>query len=187
MPDGSGVGIGGIEAASGAADIVVPILPNDLPPASRNWLHSFAISVQKKLKYLEAGIYTPEVPIAGTQLDPYPQPSQATSSEVGQLLIDTADFQIIYQRATISDNGRMSLIGTARLVLTDLHGQDSVILGTPRTPPLSFTVPTEYVLDQMTRLTLTGGMRATLQGTADLIITDDFKTRQRLVLTGGPQ
>lgn len=55
-------------------------------------------------------------------------------------------------------------------------------VGTPKAPASSFTVPTNYFLDQMYRLTLAGAVRATLQGTADLILTDDFAARRRIVL-----
>lgn len=58
----------------------------------------------------------------------------------------------------------------------------TAVVGTPKVPS-SFTLPTNYFLDQMFRLTLTGTNRATLQGNADLILNDDFKTRSRIVLS----
>lgn len=60
----------------------------------------------------------------------------------------------------------------------------STLVGVPKTPAGNFTVPTNYVHTVQGRLTLAGTVRATLAGTADLILTDDFGTRSRIVLAG---
>jgi hypothetical protein len=61
---------------------------------------------------------------------------------------------------------------------------DIVYVGVPKTPLSSFTVKTGYQHVVIQRLTLSGTTRATLQGTADVFIIDDFATRSRIVLAG---
>lgn len=78
----------------------------------------------------------------------------------------------------------LTLVGTTKTYLAGVGAADSVVLGTPKSPTTSFTVPNNYFLDQMFRLALAGTVRATVEGTADLILTDDFNTRSRLVLAG---
>ncbi len=56
--------------------------------------------------------------------------------------------------------------------------------GQPKTPTLDFTVRSEYYWLLNKRLVLNGSIRACLIGTADLIISDDFTARSRLVLSG---
>lgn len=97
--------------------------------------------------------------------------------------IATATYVEQWQEIRLSSSYRLTMAGTGRLNLLDNGTVASVIVGTPRTPPVSFTVPTEYVHDLLARLSLTGQVRATLQGTADLWIVDDFKQRQRIVLS----
>lgn len=57
------------------------------------------------------------------------------------------------------------------------------IAGSPKAT-VSFTVPNDYLYDLLYRLTMVGTQRVTLQGTADLVLSDDFRTRQRIVLAG---
>lgn len=102
----------------------------------------------------------------------------------GTISMVTEQFLIQYDHLKLSSTNRMTLAGTAEVVLTDLGTNGSIILGTPKMPNLSFTVPTDYFLDQIARLSLAGAVRATLQGTADLILTDDFGQRSRIVLSG---
>lgn len=64
-------------------------------------------------------------------------------------------------------------------------GPYSGIVGVPKTPTYAFTVPTGYQHTVQDRLTISGSvMRATLAGTADLILTDNFESRPRIVLAG---
>lgn len=79
---------------------------------------------------------------------------------------------------------RLTATGTAEVLLTDMGNTAGNCLGTPKSPNLSFTVMTDYFLDVIKRLNLVNQVRSTLQGTADLILTDDFQTRSRLVLAG---
>lgn len=79
---------------------------------------------------------------------------------------------------------RLSAAGTAEVLLTDLGNTASVVMGAPKCPSLSFTVLTDWFFDVIRRLSLTSQIRATLQGNADLILTDDFGTRSRIVLAG---
>jgi hypothetical protein len=57
-------------------------------------------------------------------------------------------------------------------------------LGIPKTLSKNFTVRTGYEHTVQARLTMTSTQRATLAGTANLIMTDDFGTRSRIVLAG---
>lgn len=57
-------------------------------------------------------------------------------------------------------------------------------LGVPKTLSKNFIVRTDYEHIVQKRLTMTGSLRATLQGTANLILTDDMGSRSRIVLAG---
>jgi hypothetical protein len=104
--------------------------------------------------------------------------------DVGTITLSTEQFMEQYEHLKLSGSERLTMAGTAELFLSDFGNTAVLILGVPKTPTLSFTVPTDYVLDQLYRLSLINAMRATLQGTADLVLTDDFGARSRIVLTG---
>lgn len=106
------------------------------------------------------------------------------SYDPGSPTIATEQFLLQYRYLKLSGSERMTLTGTARAVVLDLNANDSVVLGSPKTPNMSFTVPTEYYLDVIKRLSLVNAMRACLVGTANLVMTDDFSTRSRIVLAG---
>ena len=135
----------------------------------------------------------------------------AADYAVGNMTVATESFRLQYKRLSIVGIGRRwwllgtfraTLAGTTRTIVTDapervtLQGTgrvllselgtvtDTLYLGSPKVPSRSFTVPTDYFLDQMIRLTLVDAMRVTLLGTADLIVNDDFRTRSRVVLAG---
>jgi hypothetical protein len=96
--------------------------------------------------------------------------------------------QVLWQatRLVLDSTSRLGLEGTARVIVEDAGGiANPVILGTPKRPTVSFTVPTDYCLFLTCgRLVLDNAMRVTLQGTADLILSDLFGTRSRIVLAG---
>lgn len=109
-------------------------------------------------------------------------PSQAT--DPGSVSLSGS--VMLYQRFTLSGPERLTATGTARAVVSDFGTLSPVpmILGTPRTPNASFLVPDGYYLDLMSRLTLTGTLRASALGSAQLILTDDVNTRSRFVGVG---
>jgi hypothetical protein len=79
---------------------------------------------------------------------------------------------------------RMVITGTNDLVIGGFGLANSIILGQPKVNDISFTVLNNYLYDQLNRLALSRDTRATLQGSADLYLTDDFGTRSRVVLAG---
>lgn len=115
-----------------------------------------------------------------------PHPTYASSAlDPGSITIATERFLLHYTRLKLASTERLAMEGTARIVVDDFStATDTLYLGSPKTPSRSFTVPTDHFHHQLTRLTLVGPMRATLEGTADLVLTDDFGTRSRLVLAG---
>lgn len=115
-----------------------------------------------------------------------PHPTYASSPLApGSITIATERFLLHYTRLKLASTERLAMEGTARIVVDDFStATDTLYLGSPKTPSRSFTVPTEYFHYQYQRLRLVDPMRATLEGTADLVLTDDFKTRSRLVLAG---
>lgn len=59
------------------------------------------------------------------------------------------------------------------------------IMGRPKTAIGNFRVPTNYIHDVIGTLSISGyTTRSTLEGTANLVMTDDFGTRSRIVLAG---
>lgn len=113
-----------------------------------------------------------------------PPPASPTAYDPGTVSIVNDQFLLQDRHLYLSSSNRLTLAGTAEVLLSDFGNCATVILGSPKTPSLSFIVPTEYFLEQLFRLALSGQMRASLQGTADLILNDDFKTRSRIVLAG---
>jgi hypothetical protein len=89
-------------------------------------------------------------------------------------------------RLTLGGTTRLDIRGTGELTLGSVMPVGTRYLGTPKIPDASFSVADGYFLDAMYRLAVPGGMRVGLEGNADLIISDDFKTRSRIVLAGGP-
>lgn len=101
----------------------------------------------------------------------------------GSVTIATAEYARQWSRLGLSSTLRLTASGTGRLLLED-WGSGTVLMGSPKTHAVSFTVPNDYYHDMLTRLTLVNQTRATLVGTADLFISDDFKSRARIVLAG---
>lgn len=98
------------------------------------------------------------------------------------LMPGNVDFPVY--RVTLTGAERLTMEATIRLVLIAYDVAAPLILGSPKAPASSFTVPTDYFLGQLFRLQLINNTRATLQGTADLVLSDDFATRGRIVLAG---
>ena len=89
-------------------------------------------------------------------------------------------------RLVLESTERALLLGIGRLALYG-SGTDAalLVLGMPKAPAAqSFTVLAgyEYIVQQ--RLTLTQQCRAMLAGDCDMILTEDFGQRSRIVLTG---
>lgn len=82
---------------------------------------------------------------------------------------------------------KMPLSGTTTLLISDFGKPtaNGTVVGKPKAPT-PFVVPSDYYYDIRGRLSLAGQtMRGTLQGTASLIIDDDFTARSRVTLSGG--
>lgn len=79
---------------------------------------------------------------------------------------------------------RRTLAGTDRLALSDTTASYPVYVGMPKTPLTSFIIQSGFFHLVFIRLTLTGSQRATLQGSASLVLSDDGVGRSRIVLTG---
>lgn len=104
--------------------------------------------------------------------------------DVGNISLSNTQYLLQYERITLTGTERLGLAGSTRAIVTDLHSKDDVIVGTPRTPSLSFKIPDGYVASIQARLALDKSIRATIQGLGQLIVFDDFGTRSRIVLAG---
>lgn len=103
----------------------------------------------------------------------------------GTITLSTDQFLLQDRHLYLTGIERLTATGTAEVMLSDFNAIcAATVLGSPKNPSLSFIVPTEYFFEQLFRIALSGQMRATLQGTADLLLDDDFKTRSRIVLAG---
>lgn len=108
--------------------------------------------------------------------------SLVVTGTINQFTVSDTLFKL--ERLTLASTERMTLSSTGTLVLNDLDEPAPLVLGTPKNPAVSFVVPNDYFLDVLQRLTLAVRTRATLEGSADLFLTDDFSSRSRLVLSG---
>lgn len=81
---------------------------------------------------------------------------------------------------TLASTAQAILQGTGELIIYDFV--DITTKGVPKFE--SFTVPSGYVCDVTGRSVLERAQRATLNGTANLVLTDDFGTRSRITLVG---
>lgn len=122
--------------------------------------------------------------MTGTTLSTDP-PDGGSPYDVGAATIPTESFLLQYDHLKLSGSERLTLQGTAEVFLSDFGTNTPVIVGSPKAPTLSFQIPDGYFFDVIGRLTLSQRTRATLTGTADLILTDDLARRSRLVLAGG--
>jgi hypothetical protein len=90
-----------------------------------------------------------------------------------------------FLRLTMDSTSRLLLEGTARVLLADAGAVATVTYyGLPKCPAGSFTIPNNFFADFIGRLCIINNQRITLEGTADLILSDDTGTRSRLVLAG---
>lgn len=106
-----------------------------------------------------------------------------TSYDLGTSTIATEQFLLQYQHLKLSGSRRLAMEGTAEIVLNGFGTSNAAIVGSPKGAS-SFIVPDNYLYDLMYRLTLPNSVRADLRGSADLVITDDFSSRSRIVLAG---
>jgi len=103
----------------------------------------------------------------------------------GTVVVTDAEW-INLVRVPLAGTDRVTLEGTARAHIfgwTDTASPN--VVGRPkvyRTAP--FRVPDGYEFILIERLTMERDARAILEGTADLIMSDDFRTRSRIVLAG---
>jgi hypothetical protein len=108
------------------------------------------------------------------------QPSNWNANHV--VVID--EVNSVPTRLTLGGTTRLDIRGTGELTLGSVMPVGTQYVGFPKIPNASFSVANNYYLDAMFRLTIGGGMRVGLEGNADLIISDDFKARSRIVLAG---
>jgi hypothetical protein len=106
----------------------------------------------------------------------------------GSVAMLDKQFLLHYKRLELAGTERLTVPGTSNVVLTDMRtdqgNKATRILGNPKILDASFTIPNDYTHTQRNRLTLPRDARATLLGTADLFLTDDFDSRSRVVLAG---
>jgi hypothetical protein len=113
----------------------------------------------------------------------------------GSVTIATESFVVHRDHLKLSSTGRLTQQGTSRFYLRDVgenaygvQGEiapvGNIILGVPKTPALSFTIPTEYQHQILGRLGLAVATRANLVGTADLYIENDAPRGGRIVISG---
>lgn len=73
---------------------------------------------------------------------------------------------------------------TRRVTALMFRSYTSIYIGVPRALTSNFTIETGYVAVFQPRLTLASTQRSTIEGTGELVMSDDFGTRSRLVLAG---
>jgi hypothetical protein len=94
-------------------------------------------------------------------------------------------YLLAINRMTIADTSRLVLPDQTQLIVTDNNATvDHVLVGVPRTPRINQIVPTGYDHDVLGTLKLEGTRRMSVLGTGQLVLSDDFKSRQRIVLAG---
>lgn len=118
------------------------------------------------------------------------QPSNWNAAHVdgwspGSLTLATDQYVLQHQHLKLVSTNRLTLAGTSSIVIDAIvNDGDQLIVGTPKSFTVPFTVPTEYVWDQLMHLSLYGTCEAKVQGTANVILTDDFGARSHVVLAG---
>jgi len=85
-----------------------------------------------------------------------------------------------FTRMTLSSSKRVTLQGTADLIIRDIANY----VGAPKIPPSNFTVQDGYIHTINGRLTMNGNVRAILQGFSDLLLSDYLGVRSRITLSG---
>lgn len=106
------------------------------------------------------------------------------ADDPGSITLATAQIRV-HPKLVLSGAERITLAGTAQMILTDMGRKPTpLILGIPKCIGSSFTIPNNYIHDMIGTLTLSSGMTGTLAGNATLVLTDDFKSRSRITLTG---
>jgi len=108
----------------------------------------------------------------------------STGTDIGSTLVASGYWMVQFLRLQLSTTERLTIRGTGKVYITDLGTTAVYTLGTPKTPALSFVVPTDYEYIVYGTLGLARVQRATLQGNANLIVFDDVAGRSRLTLSG---
>jgi hypothetical protein len=107
------------------------------------------------------------------------------STPVGTVVVTDAEW-INLVRLPLDSTDRITLAGTARAyifgwndnVSPNVVGRPKILNGT------DFRVPDNFEFILVNRLTMGALTSAILEGSADLILSDDFGVRSRIVLTG---
>ena len=108
------------------------------------------------------------------------------STPVGTVVVTDAEW-INLVRLPLDSTDRVTLAGTARLYIfgwTDTASPN--IAGRPKRMYMGtpFRIPDNFEFVLTNRLTMGSTTRGIIEGSADLIISDDFGTRSRIVLAG---
>lgn len=106
--------------------------------------------------------------------------------DLGTVAVLDSEYLIQFQELRVSGTGVLSVAGTGLVILTDFGTKISApgpVVGSPKGG--SFTVPDNYVYDLLRPLVLSGdSTQVTLQGSAELVLSDDFGSRSLVVLAG---
>lgn len=102
--------------------------------------------------------------------------------DLGSVIVATERFVLQFEQLTIASTDTVTLEGTAQILLTDYDTKDTFIIGVPKGG--SFTVPDNYFADMPGQIRLGSSDVATLLGTAEMLLTDDFGTRSSINLVG---
>lgn len=86
-----------------------------------------------------------------------------------------------YVQITLTGSDRMTLAGTQETLVSDFGATAPIYAGWPKRG--SFTVKDNYAYDLVGELSLWNADRVSLLGSADLILSDDFRQRNRLILS----
>ena len=106
------------------------------------------------------------------------------ADDPGNVTMTTATTLTAYDRLALSSTNRLTMPGTAEVVLNNVRQEPVVYRGKPKAHWRSFTVPTDWEYIVVNRLSLNDPARASFQGNCDVILSDDFGTRSRIVLAG---
>lgn len=102
----------------------------------------------------------------------------------GNTSITTERFLLQYSHLKLSSTNRLTLAGTAEVMLSDFGGYTENYVGTPKRTNISQVVRDGYTFEAYREFALLDGGRLDLRGTGDFWLTDDFASRPRIELTG---
>jgi hypothetical protein len=110
-------------------------------------------------------------------------PGGVTAQDPGTVSLPTASFGHFYRRVALSSTERMTLAGTARVLVED-RTESTPSVGVQCYWDAPFTLKHRAFLVQYQRIELDKGARATLQGASRVLITDFTAPQGRIVITG---